>query len=88
MGTGSSRQCGTGAMADRRSGYMIAGAFLPPRGLEGFTIQKQLLEWSVGSLQIRGTAYFMDIFSPLYHPAKEQNKTMSINIYVFLRTNG
>ena len=40
VSTGSSELCGTGAIDDGRSGYIIGGAFLPPRRFEGATMQK------------------------------------------------
>lgn len=37
---GRSGQCGTGTMDDGRYGYVVAGAFLPFRLLNGPTMQK------------------------------------------------
>lgn len=80
LGTGSFGQFHTVTMYDRRSGYMTTSAFLPARSFEGFIMTKHLFQCSVGSLQIDGNVNLMPQFSPLYHPAKEKNKNMSLNI--------
>lgn len=63
---------------------MIAGTFMPAQQLEGPTMQKkQLFEWSIGSLQMCRIVKFVALFSPLYHPAKEQDNNMSIKIQIY-----
>lgn len=82
--TGSSGQCITGAICDRRSRYTIkehSGQCDVWKGQTGR--EKQLFERSVSSLQIREIENYMAFFSSLYHFTKLKKKNISIKIQIY-----